>query len=119
MFCHRYGRRWDVIEQALAVEPSCVLALVFAADYEVAKYVGNPSFVSGQLRRQRVTGVCVCMHIRERMDKAKQHLKRAHEIVSDSPELVTAREQFYVDAYQAWMSGDLTRAYSGFKKVAL
>lgn len=36
---YRYGQEWHVIERAVAIDPECVLALVFAADYEVAKCV--------------------------------------------------------------------------------
>jgi hypothetical protein len=54
---------------------------------------------------------------RERMDKAKEHLKRARE-VADASE-VTEREKLYVDAFNSWMAGDLQRAYGDFKHVRL
>jgi tetratricopeptide (TPR) repeat protein len=90
-FCEqvlRYGKDWHVIERAAATDPSCVLALVFAADYEVAK---------------------------ERMDKARAHLERARK-VADASE-VTEREKLYVDAFYSWMAGDLPRAYADFKRI--
>lgn len=35
--CFRYGQDWHVIERAVEIDPSCVLAMVLAADYEIAK----------------------------------------------------------------------------------
>jgi len=86
----RYGRRWNVIERAVALDPSCVLALVFAADFEASK---------------------------ERVERAKEHLKRARHIVESQHNAVGEREKLYVEAFCSWMNGDLQQAFDVFKKI--